>query len=178
MGILENIQETGHSDLPKLSVTIDGLVVRRESLGRRVSDDMKSEKHISAIPGDLAYNTMRLWQGAIGIVREKGLISPAYTVIRVRDEHYPPEYFWEMLRSPALQREFRRFTRGVAPDRWRIYFKDLATISIRLPTPGDASRDSQQLVLLRQACDQIADRQRVAASFRGLLAEAILREPA
>jgi type I restriction enzyme S subunit len=39
-------------------------------------------KYKRAADGDIAYNMMRLWQGAVGVVPTEGLISPAYVVAR------------------------------------------------------------------------------------------------
>jgi type I restriction enzyme, S subunit len=42
-------------------------------------------KYKRAVKGDLAYNMMRMWQGAVGVAPEDGLISPAYVVATPRD---------------------------------------------------------------------------------------------
>ena len=35
-----------------------------------------------AVKGDIAYNMMRMWQGAVGVIPVDGLVSPAYVVAR------------------------------------------------------------------------------------------------
>ncbi len=42
-------------------------------------------KYKQAVKGDIAYNMMRMWQGAIGVAPVDGLISPAYVVARPYD---------------------------------------------------------------------------------------------
>jgi type I restriction enzyme S subunit len=136
----DSISDKGFTDLPILSVTIGGEIVRRDSLERHVSDETGDEKYIRVLPNDLVYNTMRLWQGAIGIVKEVGLISPAYTVLRLKDPSDTPLYWWYLFRSPTVINEYRRFVKGVAKDRWRIYFADLQRLSVLVPT--DENRDA------------------------------------
>lgn len=131
--IFAHIIDRGHEQLLVLSVTIEGQVVRRESLDRHVSDETGDAKYLRVLPGDLAYNTMRLWQGSVGVAQEEGLVSPAYTILRIRDDALAPEFLLEMLRSPAMQRMYRRYVTGVASDRWRLYFKDLSKIRVNLP---------------------------------------------
>lgn len=138
--VCAQVVDRGHTGLRILSVTIDGEVVRRESLERAVSDETGEEKLLRVLPRDLAYNTMRLWQGAVGVVQEEGLISPAYTVLRLRHPSVAPEYYCELLRSPALRRIYRALVTGVASDRWRLYYRDLCKIRIRQRSPDEAKR--------------------------------------
>jgi type I restriction enzyme, S subunit len=41
------------------------------------------QKYKRALKGDIAYNMMRMWQGAVGIAPVDGLVSPAYVVAPV-----------------------------------------------------------------------------------------------
>ncbi|MBP2489132.1 hypothetical protein JOH50_004859 [Rhizobium leguminosarum] len=145
--IFDHVIDRGYSDLPVLSVTIDGLVVPREELERHVSDETGDEKYLRVKPGDLAYNTMRLWQGAIGIVQEEGLISPAYTVLRPKESSVDVTFFWEMMRSSVMKRVYRKLVTGVASDRWRLYYKDLSTVSLNL---AQGEREAQLWSALKQ----------------------------
>jgi type I restriction enzyme S subunit len=91
------ITEKGFSMLPILSVTINGKIVRRNSLDRNISDETGEEKYIRVLPGDLAYNTMRLWQGAIGLVEEEGLCSGPIKLDtpprgRIRNQNRGPQW--------------------------------------------------------------------------------------
>lgn len=149
--VFDQIVDRGHEGLPILSVTIDGEIVRRESLGRNVSDATGDQKYLRVLPGDIAYNTMRLWQGAVGVAQEEGLVSAAYTVLRRCQETIDPEFLLEMLRSPAIQRHYRRFVTGVASDRWRLYFKDLQRIRVSIPSGENAVLVVNALRELRRA---------------------------
>jgi type I restriction enzyme S subunit len=170
------ITEKGFSMLPILSVTINGKIVRRNSLDRNISDETGEEKYIRVLPGDLAYNTMRLWQGAIGLVEEEGLISPAYTVMRLCASEYSVEYFLDLFRSSKIQNQYKRFVKGIASDRWRIYFKDLATLELNLPSPLRSKEISSLLGSIDQSIDCINAHQRNTLDLKIKLIETLLTE--
>lgn len=73
--------------LPLLSVSISWGVRRREASDtttRAASEDLSNYKVCRA--GDLVINRMRAFQGALGIARENGLVSPDYAVLQVAPE--------------------------------------------------------------------------------------------
>ena len=92
-----SMTKKGFSDLPILAVTIAGRVVPRDSLDRSVIDRTGTEKYLRVCPGDIAYNTMRMWQGSCGVVSEEGIISSAYTVLIPHSEQADPNFCRTML---------------------------------------------------------------------------------
>ena len=172
--VFESVSEKGFTELPILSVTIDGTVVRRESLDRHVSDETGEEKYIRVLPDDLVYNTMRLWQGAIGIVGEEGLVSPAYTVLRLKDSSDGPLFWWQLFRSPHIISEYRRLVKGVAKDRWRIYFADLRRLRIDIPLPGQRKQVAEYLEAIRLVGEEIQKRRNAIGALRGQITEKCL----
>ena len=69
-----------------LSVTMnDGVVKRSQIEGKDNSSEDKSNYKIVHM-GDLVYNSMRMWQGANGISKYDGIVSPAYTVLKPNQE--------------------------------------------------------------------------------------------
>lgn len=156
-------------------MTIDGTVVRRESLERHVSDETGEEKYIRVLPNDLVYNTMRLWQGAIGIVSEEGLVSPAYTVLRLRDTSDRAEYWWHLFRSPEILNAYRRFVKGIAKDRWRIYFKDLKNLRVRAPNHDVRGKVADELGALLDSEKLLIKRRQNLLALRGKVMEIGLR---
>jgi len=90
--IFRHKKDKGYSDLPTLSVTINGNIVPRDSLKRNVEDKTGPEKCFRVDPGDIAYNTMRMWQGACALASGSGIISPAYTVISCKSKDQSPDF--------------------------------------------------------------------------------------
>ena len=58
--------DRGDPSLPVWSVTTDRGLVPRNTLDRQVEADAAADQNRRAMPGDLVYNTMRMWQGAVG----------------------------------------------------------------------------------------------------------------
>ncbi len=134
--LFEQIVDTGHSDdLPVLSVTLDRGVIPRASLDRRLEREVARPQYLRACPGDIAYNTMRMWQGGSGLVREEGYLSPAYTICRAQPGE-DPEFWAFAFKSEAMVRAFRAHSQGFAKDRYRLYFQHFATVpALQPPLP-------------------------------------------
>lgn len=79
--IFDERSEKGFLDLELLSVTLnDGVIKRSEIESKDNSNENKSNyKHV--LPGDIVYNSMRMWQGASGVSPYEGIVSPAYTIL-------------------------------------------------------------------------------------------------
>ena len=59
-------KEKGEAGLPILSVTLRDGLKRRDELSRKIGSDLAPEGHLRICKGDIAYNMMRMWQGAVG----------------------------------------------------------------------------------------------------------------
>ena len=116
--------ETGFGSLPILEVSLKtGVRVRdMDDLARKqVMSDR--EKYKRAAKGDIAYNMMRMWQGAVGVVPVDGLVSPAYVVARPFPET-DSRYFSYLFRTNAYMNELDAYSRGIVKDRNRLYWED------------------------------------------------------
>ena len=56
--------ETNCLDLPLLSIPADRGVIRRQEISRKDSSSEDKTRYKRIAPGDIGYNTMRMWQGA------------------------------------------------------------------------------------------------------------------
>ena len=86
-------------------------------------------------PGDIAYNKMRAWQGAVGASEYRGIISPAYVVQRPRNGNNS-RYLHHLLRTPAFSKEAERWSYGITSDMWSLrpeHFKMIYTCVPPLP---------------------------------------------
>ena len=87
-------KESGNDSLEILSVSIHSGVssgqLDDEELGKvvRRSEDKSLYKRVYT--GDLVFNMMRAWQGAIGTADTDGMVSPAYIVAKPCNKIYPP----------------------------------------------------------------------------------------
>jgi type I restriction enzyme S subunit len=125
--------EKNFEDNELLSVKMTGGVVRRSDIkGKNNSSDNKSN-YKRVLPGDIAYNSMRMWQGASGLSLYEGIVSPAYTVI-TPNENSDPLFFSYLFKYPPLVFTFRRFSQGLTSDTWNLKYKAFSKIKWILPT--------------------------------------------
>ena len=129
-------REPGDENLPLLMVSIhsgvsDGEVDAAE-LPKQVKRIEDKSQYKKAVSGDLVFNMMRAWQGAIGTVRTTGMVSPAYIVAEPNDKAYPlfMDYY---SRTPQMINQLDRQSYGVTDFRKRLYWDSFAPIGCILP---------------------------------------------
>ena len=116
-------RETNFPKLPILEVSIrTGVRIRDFDNNGRKQEMTDRSKYQRAVKGDIAYNMMRMWQGAVGIAPVDGLVSPAYVVARPFAET-DTAYYAYLFRTAAYMREIDVFSRGIVPDRNRLYWE-------------------------------------------------------
>ena len=117
------VKERDHPEEPMLSVTITKGVIRQRALLVDSSKKDSSNQDKSAYKlvrlGDIAYNKMRAWQGAIGVSDYQGIVSPAYVVERPR-KGTSSRYLHYLLRTPAFAKEAERWSYGITSDMWSL----------------------------------------------------------
>jgi len=98
------------------------------------------DKYKRAVVGDLAYNMMRMWQGACGVTEVDGLVSPAYVVARPL-EGTDGRYFASLFRTAPYLREIDKYSRGIVKDRNRLYWQDFK----QMPSPCPPFEEQQRI---------------------------------
>jgi type I restriction enzyme S subunit len=134
--------EPGTDGLLIASVSIEHGLVSRDFLDRRVESNLTEEGHKLVKVGDIAYNMMRMWQGACGLATEDCCVSPAY-VVMTPNALLDPEFAFHMLRSAPMIKLLRGYSQGIADDRLRLYPQDFYQIPVNLP-PMDQQREIAQ----------------------------------
>jgi len=129
--------ETGYPELPILEVSLrTGVRVRDFGSSNRKQVIAEKEKYKRACRGDIAYNMMRMWQGAVGVAPVDGLISPSYIVARPMTET-EPRYFTQLYCTDAYKNVVNIFSRGIVSDRNRLYWEDFKQIPTPFPPPDE-----------------------------------------
>ena len=126
----ERNERSGIGEL--ISVTMNSGVRRAVDLGRHdtSSDDKSNYKKVEV--GDIAYNSMRMWQGASGYSPYSGILSPAYTVITPREEVHPP-FFAYLFKLPDMIHAFQINSQGLTSDTWNLKWPTFRTIKVTVP---------------------------------------------
>jgi len=125
-------RERGEEGLPTLSVTIDRGLIRRDNLDKRMETNLAAEEHLRVRPGDIAYNMMRMWQGAAGLADEEALVSPAYVVLAPNAEA-DSRFAAHLFKLPTMVHRFWAYSYGLTDDRLRLYPKDFEKIPWTFP---------------------------------------------
>lgn len=133
----------GDPKLPILTVSIHSGVsdgaLNEEELGKKVKRIEDKTQYKTAKAGDLVFNMMRAWQGAIGVAHSDGLVSPAYIVAQPEREVFPlfMDYY---MKQPRMVNMIHRQSYGVTDFRLRLYWDSFAQIQISLPPIAEQKR--------------------------------------
>lgn len=137
--LFAEVKERDNPDEEMLSVTITQGVIRQKSLlagtSKKDSSNLDKSAYKLVCPRDIAYNKMRAWQGAIGVSDFRGIVSPAYVVMRVREEQ-SARYYHYLYRTPHFAKEAERWSYGITSDMWSLrpeHFKMIYTALPPLP---------------------------------------------
>lgn len=135
--------ETKREDLELLSVGQQGVYPQTESNKRDISNADKS-KYKRIVPGDIGYNTMRMWQGRSALSGLEGIVSPAYTILIPREK--VDSYFFSCLfKTKKLMHLFWRNSQGLVDDTLNCKYKDFSIIKISIPSFEEQQKISTML---------------------------------
>lgn len=131
-GVFAERVERGGNRNQLLSVTMERGVVPTSDLDRRTnaSSDLSNYKQVR--PSDIVYNSMRMWQGASGVSKNFGLVSPAYTVV-IPDDGQIPEFWGYYFKHPSSLEKFTQYSQGVTSDTWNLKFPTFSAIKMAVP---------------------------------------------
>lgn len=135
--------ERGNDSLPILSVSIHSGIstgeLSNEALGKKVrrSEDKSLYKHVRS--GDLVLNMMRAWQGALGVAKTEGMVSPAYLTATPDDTVYP--LFMDCgLRRPQVVAQMNKLSYGVTDFRKRLYWDSFVRVDFAAPSVSEQQK--------------------------------------
>jgi type I restriction enzyme S subunit len=124
-----------------LSVTITKGIVKQKALlegsSKKDSSNLDKSAYKLVQPRDIAYNKMRAWQGAIGASALRGIISPAYVVMRLHNADDVPSYFHHLYRTPQFAKEAERWSYGITSDMWSLRPEHFKMIYTPEPPPDE-----------------------------------------
>ena len=121
--LFTEVKERDHPEEQMLSVTITKGVIRQSALladsSKKDSSNQDKSAYKLVCSGDIAYNKMRAWQGAVGVSDFQGIVSPAYVVQRPRGDVHS-RYIHYLLRTPSFAKEAERWSYGITSDMWSL----------------------------------------------------------
>ena len=131
--------ERAVGDEELLSVTIGSGVIRQaDSDKRNIASEDKSNYKI-VCKGDVPYNSMRMWQGAVGNSEYDGIVSPAYTVL-VPTAQANGKFFMELFMKESTLKIFQRWSQGLTSDTWNLKYPVLSSIEFYMPSMEEQTK--------------------------------------
>ena len=112
-----------------ISVTINDGVKKFSELGRHDNSNDDKSKYKKVCIGDIAYNSMRMWQGASGYSYYNGIVSPAYTVLSA-NYNVNSKFIAYQFKLPKMIHTFKINSQGITSDNWNLKFPVLSYIEI------------------------------------------------
>ena len=144
-------RERGEAGLAILSVTMDRGLVARDATDRRFGQALPPESSLRVRIGDIAYNMMRMWQGAVAYCDREGVVSPAYVVCRPKAKRADARFMYYVFKSYNGLHRLLSFSHGITSDRLRLYFADFSNIPVQLPPYGEQQKIADILTTLDTA---------------------------
>ena len=95
------------------------------------SEDKSNYKHLAV--GDIAYNSMRMWQGACGLSSFDGIISPAYTVV-IPSAATDGRFLVDLFKTTEMLNTFQRNSQGLTSDTWNLKYPAFSKIKCSIPS--------------------------------------------
>ncbi|MCC4602568.1 restriction endonuclease subunit S [Xanthomonas campestris] len=140
LGELFTERAEGKQDsLPLLSITRDDGIVLRDSVGRKDTSNEDKSKYLRICPGDIGYNTMRMWQGVSALSQIEGIVSPAYTIV-VPNEKIDARFASYLFKLEEMIFTFYRHSQGLVSDTWNLKFEHFKKIRVHIPMRAEQER--------------------------------------
>jgi type I restriction enzyme, S subunit len=176
----ERDERAGTAELPLLSVSATrGVVLRSELTGDEPrAEDLSRYKVCDR--GDLVINRMSAYQGALGVARQRGIVSPDYAVLRLSDV-IVADFVHHLFRSAWFIGEMTARLRGIGGVEVgnvrtpRINVSDLGEISVRVPPVPDQHAIAVYLDTETARIDALIEKKQRMVQLLELRQEAFVR---
>lgn len=131
--LFDERNETGRGDLPLLSITADRGIVNRDDLDKKDTSNADKSRYLRIAPGDIGYNTMRMWQGVSALSDLEGIVSPAYTVCIPKAGKIDGRFAAYLFKYQPVVHDLWRYSQGMVDDTLNLKFHNFAEVRVRIP---------------------------------------------
>ncbi len=137
-------RETNYSHLPLLAITGNQGIIFASEIKRKDSSNEDKSKYKRIMPGDIGYNTMRMWQGVSAVSTLEGIVSPAYTICIPKDI-VDVGFMGYFCKFSTVINLFWRYSQGLVGDTLNLKYNNFSQIKIVIPPFKEQSRIAQVL---------------------------------
>ena len=140
----ERTERSGEGDM--LSVTINNGIIKFDEIDRKDNSSKDKSNYRKVYKDDIAYNSMRMWQGASGKSEYEGIVSPAYTVT-IPSENINPDFIAYYFKTHKMIHKFKINSQGLTSDTWNLKYRQLKDIKINLCSKEEQSKIANLLIM-------------------------------
>jgi type I restriction enzyme S subunit len=169
-------KETKRDDLPLLSITNNEGVIFRDETNRKDTSSSDKSKYLRICPGDIGYNTMRMWQGVSALSSIEGIVSPAYTIC-VPCKKLDPVFVSYLFKMPFMIHRFYNYSQGLTSDTWNLKFHHFCMVQMPLPPLAEQKQIIETLNIAQKEINllkQLAEKYKLQK--RGLMQKLLTGE--
>lgn len=137
--LFDERKERGNPTLPMISITGKRGVISRDEVDRKDTSNADKSKYLRITPGDIGYNTMRMWQGVSGLSTFEGIVSPAYTIL-VPKNNVVGRFAAHLFKFPRMIHLFHRYSQGLVNDTLNLKYPHFSQIRVTVPSAREQKR--------------------------------------
>lgn len=137
--VFKERNQIGYHSLPLLSITAEQGVINRDELVKRDTSNEDKSKYKRICPGDIGYNTMRMWQGRSAVSSLEGIVSPAYTIVTPKP-NTDVNFMGHLFKFPEMIHRFYRNSQGLVDDTLNCKYPEFAKVRVSIPQTLDEQR--------------------------------------
>ncbi|MFC5387720.1 hypothetical protein ACFPLB_17310 [Aquamicrobium segne] len=137
---------SGRPDEGLLSVYLDRGVIPYSEGGGLVHKPAESlEKYQMVEPGDLVMNNQQAWRGSLGVSLHRGIVSPAYLVLKLDREKIDPTFANYMFRARPYVEKFMLSSMSVGDIQRQIKWPHLRIVPVVVPSVEEQRKIAERL---------------------------------
>jgi len=137
---------SGRPDEGLLSVYLDRGVIPYSEGGGLVHKPAESlEKYQLVEPGDLVMNNQQAWRGSLGVSLHRGIVSPAYLVLKLDREKIDPTFANYMFRARPYVEKFMLSSMSVGDIQRQIKWPHLRIVPVVVPSVEEQRKIAERL---------------------------------
>lgn len=125
-------REANSDHLDLLAITASRGIIPASAIDRKDSSSEDKSRYKVIKPGDIGYNTMRMWQGVSAVSHLEGIVSPAYTVCTPA-KGVDVEFMGYFFKFQPIVYLFWRFSQGLVDDTLSLKFPNFSVITVKVP---------------------------------------------
>jgi type I restriction enzyme S subunit len=154
------VKRVGFENEQLLSVYRDYGVIPKASRDdnfNKPSDDLSVYQLV--VPGDLAINKMKAWQGSVAVSDCRGIVSPAYFIYEALHDSNP-RFLHHLFRSPRYIGGYLSHSKGIRPNQWDLEPEVHSRFPVLVPPPAEQTAIARFLDRETAKIDGLIEEQR------------------